>query len=57
MSHSCEKELQKSGKDTGFAQEGDKFKCSCGAVYIHICDEAEGCCWVRQSKAKVSAHD
>lgn len=27
------------------AQGGERWTCSCGRVYIHVCDEAAGCAW------------
>lgn len=41
VSHQCEiPELPGSHK------EGQRWTCpECGTVYVHICDEAEGCLW------------
>lgn len=45
MTHECEKELMEIGPSDGSAQDGEEWTCSCGAVFEHHCDEAEGCCW------------
>jgi hypothetical protein len=50
LTHSCEVELEKAIKGNALlsslrANDGDLWQCSCGKVYIHTCDEAEGCDW------------
>lgn len=27
------------------AQDGDEWTCDCGLRFVHVCDEADGCCW------------
>lgn len=44
--HDCEQELEKSYPSHTQAEDGQVWQCSCGRVWVHICDEAEGCCWV-----------
>ena len=39
--HNCETEFPM----TGFCKDGERRECSCGKVYEHVCDEAEGCAW------------
>lgn len=34
----------------GDAKPGDRFYCTCGLIYVHDCDEAEGCEWQRQEE-------
>ena len=48
--HSCDaaltlEALNNPRLDAGRAQDGDEWKCNCGRIYVHICDEAEGCRW------------
>jgi hypothetical protein len=45
--HSCEKVLVQFMPDHAQRNDGDRFVCTCGVVYQHECDEAEGCSWVR----------
>lgn len=35
-----------SAVSNGRAQDGDRWRCPCGRVFVHVCDEAEGCSWV-----------
>jgi hypothetical protein len=54
--HSCEKSLAKDKSrlvrlSDQTAQDGDLWKCSCGKVWVHVCDEAEGCYWTILAKA------
>lgn len=37
----CQRNLPSSG----YAQDGDQWKCLCGMLWVHVCDEAEGCYW------------
>lgn len=31
---------------SGHRQDGEHWRCpACGALWVHVCDEAEGCCW------------
>ena len=46
----CEAVLEAAKKeDTSLSdfrvQDGRLWRCKCGQVWIHVCDEAEGCCW------------
>lgn len=44
--HSCGSEVRADRwAMSGWRQEGDEWTCSCGLVYVHECDEAEGCGW------------
>lgn len=48
--HNCGHNLedsirQNSSLSDGSAADGDLWVCSCGKVYAHLCDEAEGCSW------------
>ena len=45
----CEKQAP-AGFLTSFdRQDGEQWKCPrCGQVWVHVCDEAEGCAWYRQ---------
>jgi len=44
--HNCEAEFP----STGFCKDGERRECSCGRVYEHVCDEAEGCAWFLREK-------
>jgi len=44
--HNCEDEFP----ITGFCKDGERRECSCGKVYEHVCDEAEGCAWFLRKK-------
>jgi hypothetical protein len=46
MKHSCDKELNEKYPTHSQALDGERWACSCGRVWEHVCDEAEGCCWV-----------
>lgn len=53
--HDCDQELKKYKNGwalSGYRQEGDKWKCSCGKVYIHVCDESDGCYWTLAKKQR-----
>jgi len=41
---------------SGFRVPGDFWACTCGKVYRHVCDEAEGCGWQPVNKAPTSLH-
>lgn len=43
--HSCEQVLLALYPGQDQANEGEQFICTCGYVYTHICNEAEGCFW------------
>jgi hypothetical protein len=44
--HNCDKQIRANGwAMSGHRQTGDKWRCACGIVYVHDCDEAEGCSW------------
>lgn len=48
--HSCDAQLGEAKKRgevvSDFrAQGGERWTCSCGRVYVHVCDEADGCSW------------
>jgi hypothetical protein len=44
--HSCDAEIRATGPSSLIALDGDLWACSCGRLWVHICDEAEGCYWV-----------
>jgi len=48
--HYCQRELEKRYPDQAQAQDGALWICSCGKVYRHMCDEAEGCYWTLARK-------
>ena len=50
MAHNCEKELEAKYPSHAQARDGERWTCSCGKVFEHVCDEAEGCYWVPQIK-------
>jgi len=39
---------------SGYRVTGDRWTCSCGKIYQHLCDEAEGC-WVEMADAPAPA--
>lgn len=41
----CEIELERGYPSHAQAADGERWTCSCGRVYEHVCDEAEGCSW------------
>jgi len=44
--HSCDAELRASPAfQPNHCEDGALWTCSCGKVYEHVCDEAEGCLW------------
>lgn len=47
--HSCKDELRAQKPEgwalSGYRQHGETWTCSCGIVWVHECDEAEGCAW------------
>ena len=44
--HSCNLSIREdSWAMSGYRQDGDRWTCPCGKVYVHCCDEAEGCWW------------
>jgi len=54
--HSCDLAIRSSvWAMSGFAKNGDRWACSCGKIYQHLCDEAEGCCWVEVADAPAPA--
>jgi hypothetical protein len=45
--HSCDKEIRADPNAmSGHRETGDRWKCSCGQIYQHEWNEAEGCSWV-----------
>jgi hypothetical protein len=50
-SHSCNDELERRYPGHDQANDGDLWTCSCGQQYAHVCDEAEGCSWVKVKAA------
>lgn len=45
--HSCDKELRASRFwQPNRCVDGQEWTCFCGKVYLHVCDEAEGCSWI-----------
>lgn len=46
--HNCEKSAPEGFLTSGHRQDGEEWKCpDCGAPWVHVCDEAEGCFWSR----------
>lgn len=43
--HICEAEIFERGPSDGYAKDGERWTCSCGKIYKHSCDEANGCQW------------
>lgn len=43
--HSCEEVLEAGYPNHSQAEEGERWTCTCGLTYEHVCDEAEGCRW------------
>ena len=55
LTHSCDAEIRADEwAMSGWRQEGEEWKCSCGTVYVHICDEAEGCFWAKDPSQTVA---
>jgi hypothetical protein len=51
----CEQVIGKSFLISGYRQDGERVDCpSCGRDWVHVCDEAEGCTWVRASKTELN---
>jgi len=46
--HSCDKELRTDPRFDMFRCEPNMFRCSCGQIWVHVCDEAEGCSYWRR---------
>jgi len=44
--HDCNQELEQRYPRHAQALDGEKWTCSCGKKYEHVCDEAYGCAWV-----------
>lgn len=44
--HDCDAEIRRDNwAMSGYRKTGDRWTCSCGQVYAHIEDEAEGGAW------------
>jgi hypothetical protein len=42
----CKSNLPIFAPSDGYAKDGEQWICpTCGEQYVHVCDEAEGCCW------------
>lgn len=41
----CEAALIRAMPSQAQAADGTRWTCTCGLVYVHVCDEAEGCGW------------
>lgn len=47
----CHNFFQHPNQMTGFVQDGERRACdTCGRIFIHSCDEAEGCWWTATNK-------
>ena len=46
--HDCNGELERRYPQHAQANDGERWTCSCGKVWEHTCDEAEGCYWVER---------
>lgn len=34
---------------SGYRRDGERVRCAgCGTLWVHVCDEAEGCRWVKK---------
>jgi hypothetical protein len=56
VSHDCEKHAPKGYLTSGYRQDGEEWECpDCGLVWIHVCDEAEGCYWYQKEANRVKA--
>jgi hypothetical protein len=55
----CEASIAKDAwAHSGYRKSGDKWICpECGAVYVHDCDEATGCCWLPANAHKIMLAD
>lgn len=42
----CEAVLERTYPNHSQAEDGEVWTCECGTVWVHVCDEAEGCFWV-----------
>ena len=49
--HDCEKELETLYPNHAQANDGERWTCTCGKEWIHLCDEAEGCVWIEISES------
>jgi hypothetical protein len=45
IAHNCDLTLRQMYPDQAQASDGEKWTCICGKVWVHVCDEAEGCSW------------
>lgn len=43
--HSCDRFLNRKYPNHAQARDGERWVCTCGKEYEHVCDEAEGCSW------------
>jgi hypothetical protein len=41
----CERELLRRYPGHAQARDGERWTCSCGRHFVHLCDEASGCSW------------
>lgn len=46
VKHSCDIKLSEDYPAHSQASDGERWRCSCGLIYEHVCDEAEGCKWI-----------
>ena len=45
----CEAAIGSSFLLSGYRQDGERVCCpGCGNRWVHVCDEAEGCRWVKE---------
>lgn len=51
--HDCEKSARPGFLTDGYRQDGERWTCpDCGKVWVHACDEAEGCSWVPAPRSR-----
>ena len=44
--HDCDRVLNRTYPSHAQAQDGERWRCTCGNEFEHVCDEAEGCSWI-----------
>lgn len=53
--HSCDRVLRAvpyGWATSGYRQDGERWTCDCGKVYVHVCDESEGCYWSLHARGR-----
>ena len=53
--HHCAMSAEPGFLDSGYRQNGERWTCPiCRQVWMHFCDEAEGCYWEPQHRRQTS---